>query len=105
MKSIGSGAPPPSWLMQKVDQRVAELKRLGAFDMSKAIRADITMIYLVEPPEDPELIKISEFTCDNCGAIKIDDKQNFFGGTLVDEFYGLKIMVGWGACRKCRFMP
>lgn len=100
----------PQWLIAAADQRLAEMTEKGAKHLASLMKADALSLFLTEPPEGAtrEERALWEFRCDNCGADMSERQDDFWSGAYTpghNTTGKLTVIIGWGACRTCRFLP
>ena len=101
----------PTWLMAKVDQRVALMVEKGALDTAR--EAGSTFIFSFLDEGDHEMTKEElarwERTCDNCGRYIPEDApegpDGFYTGHLARTVEGIQIMLAFGVCGTCKEAP
>lgn len=101
--------PTPPWLDAKADQLLAKVRREAGLTPDALKRAgysgprNVVMMPLTEPKEgsSPKQRDRWERTCDNCGRYCPHPAVPFGTGILVRDWEGVRILIGYGACRRC----
>lgn len=99
---------PPSWLLAKLDQRVARIEEAagaGINAFSKAGHEPVVMTPLTEPDDFGVSMDAWERTCDNCG-VHTPEGQEFYTGNAPRKLKGGQLIIlTFGMCAKCKGLP
>lgn len=98
----------PTWLIEKVDKRVALILEKGGIAMTKEAGSDFMFTFLDEGDHEmsSEEFERWERTCDRCGRFippdAPDGPDGFYTGHIAREFEGVQIVLAFGICGTCR---
>ena len=96
----------PTWLVEKVEQRIDLITSQGALAFAKESGAPFIMTFLDEG--DPEMTDEErerwERTCDNCGRY-VPDEGEFYTGHIARIVEDVQIMIAFGVCGICKHNP
>lgn len=101
----------PQWLVAAADQRLAEITAAGAKILVGLMQADTLFTTLTELPDGATEAerKAWEFTCDNCKKVFLGSKKTKFWSGAYTPGHNttgkLTVIISWGACHECRFLP
>jgi len=95
--------PEPAWLTAKVDARIAEIRKGGAFDLAESVQP-IVMTFLDEgsPHMTDEERERWERTCDNCERYCPEGGMAFYTGHVLRMEEGRQVILAYGVCDDCR---
>lgn len=96
---------PPSWLIAKIDQRVARIEEaagegINAFSLGGLEPLVVTP--LTEPQDWGLTMDEWERSCDNCGVVTPEGREFYTGNMIRKLKHGQLISITFGTCRACR---
>ncbi len=102
----------PTWLVEKIDARLAFMVEHGALDIARESGARVIMAFLDEGSEHmtEEERERWERTCDNCGKYvppepERDNYTEFYTGHMARTVEGIQILMAFGVCGTCKNNP
>jgi hypothetical protein len=94
----------PSWLLAKIDQRVAMFADKVPADVVTSYGVVLTP--LTEPDDGATREEVLRWdrTCDNCGAF-VPRGRTFYTGHAGRMLHGVQVVITYGACPGCMQLP